>query len=158
MHTSLIISKFLYEKGINYVLIPKGLTSILQPLDVSINRPFKDWMKRTYESAIAVFKTGKVPKIKREIILKWIVDNWFDDSKIKTEKIINSFLVCGISNKMDGSEDEKFEGFDKINEQGFIENDFTKEDEVDMNNNVNLNETSESEMGSSDKEIDEEDP
>ena len=65
---------------------------------MSINRPFKDWMKRTYESAIAVFKTGKVPKIKREIILKWIVDNWFDDSKIKTEIIINSFLVCGISN------------------------------------------------------------
>ena len=157
MHTSLI-SKFLYEKGINYVLIPKGLTSILQPLDVSINRPFKDWMKRTYESSIAVFKTGKVPKIKREIILKWIVDNnWFDDSKIKTEIIINSFLVCGISNKMDGSQDEKFEGFDKINEQGFIEQDFTKEDEVDMNNNVNLNDTNESEMGSSDEEIDEED-
>lgn len=59
---------------------------------------------------------------------------------------------------MDGSEDEKFEGFAKINERGFIEHDFTKEDEVDMNNNVNLNETSESEMGSSDKEIDEEDP
>ena len=52
MHTSLIISKFLYEKGINYVLIPKGLTSILQPLDVSINRPFKDWMKRTYNCCI----------------------------------------------------------------------------------------------------------
>ena len=56
------------------------------------------------------------------------------------------------------TEDEKFEGFDKINEQGFIWHDFTKEDEVDMNNNINLNETSESEMGSSAKEIDEEDP
>ena len=33
MHNSLI-----YDKGINYVLIPKGLTSILQTLDVPINR------------------------------------------------------------------------------------------------------------------------
>ena len=83
MHNSLIISKFLYDKGINYILIPKGLTSILQPLDVSINRPFKDQMRRTYESSISVFKSGKVPKIKREIMLKWVVDTWFDDNKIK---------------------------------------------------------------------------
>ena len=157
MDNSLIISKFLYDKGSNYALIPKGLTSIFQPLDVSINRPFKDWMKRTYESEIVVFNIAKVLKIKKEIILKRIVDNRFDNSKIKPEIIINSFLVCWISNKIDGPEDEKFEGFNKINEQGFIEYDFTKEDEVDMNNNVNLNKTSESEMESSDKEIDEED-
>jgi hypothetical protein len=58
---------------------------------------------------------------------------------------------------MDVSQDEIFEGFNKINEQVFIDNDFTKEDEVDMNNNINLNETSESEMGSSNEEIDKED-
>ena len=94
MDNSLIISKFLYDKGSNYALIPKGLTSIFQPLDVSINRPFKDWMKRTYESEIVVFNIAKVLKIKKEIILKRIVDNRFDNSKIKPEIIINSFLVC----------------------------------------------------------------
>ena len=40
-------------------------------------------MRRTYESSISVFKSGKVPKIKREIMLKWVVDTWFDDNKIK---------------------------------------------------------------------------
>lgn len=58
---------------------------------------------------------------------------------------------------MDGSQDEIFEGFNKINEQSFIENDFSKEDEVDMNNNnINLNKKSESEMESSDEEIEKE--
>jgi hypothetical protein len=44
-------------------------------------------MKRTYESSISIFKSGKVPKIKREIMLKWIVDIWLDDSTIKKDII-----------------------------------------------------------------------
>ena len=122
--------KFLYDKGITYVLIPKGLTSILQPLYVPINRPFKDWVKRTYEYAVAIFKPGKAQKIKKEIILIWIVDNWFDDSKIKTKIIINTLLVCGELAINWTALKMKIEGFDKINEQGFIVQDFTKEEEI----------------------------
>ena len=51
------IATFIYlqYKKINIVFIHKGLTSILQPLDSSLNRPFKDWIKRSYEEAVSLF-------------------------------------------------------------------------------------------------------
>ena len=54
---------------------------------------------------------------------------------------------------MDGSEDDLFIGYDKTNELGFVENDFTKEDMEDMNNNVSIDSSSISEEGTSDDEI-----
>ena len=54
---------------------------------------------------------------------------------------------------MDGSEDDLYIGYDKTNEFGFVENDFTKEDMEDMNNNVSIDSSSISEEGSSDDEI-----
>ena len=47
---------------------------------------------------------------------------WDDKNKITTEVIKNSFLYCGITNKLDGTEDEMFVGYEKINEIGIIEN------------------------------------
>lgn len=77
---------------------------------------------------------------------------WSDDKKITTEIIKNSFLYCGITSKLDGSEDEIFVGYKKLNEQGFIENDFTKDDEIDENNNISIDESLDSEDDSSDLE------
>ena len=54
---------------------------------------------------------------------------------------------------MDWSEDDLFIGYDKTNELGFVENDFTKEDMEDMNNNVSIDSSSISEEGSSDDKI-----
>ena len=62
-------------------------------------------------------------------------------------------FFCSISNKLDGSEDELFNGFDKLNEQGIIEQNFTIEDKDDENNIINIDINDESEMGSSDAEL-----
>jgi len=71
-------------------LVPKGLTPILQPLDVSINKPFKEAMKHKYESSIIYFSNKNKIKIKREVLLKWINDCWYDSNILKKSKIIFS--------------------------------------------------------------------
>ena len=65
-----------------------------------------------------------------------IVEIW--ETGIKKEAFEKSFLLCGISNSMDGNEDNMFIGYSKTNELGFIENDFTNEDKEDMNNNISI--------------------
>ena len=97
-----------------------------------------------------------MPKIKREVLLKWIIDSWYNNEIIKSDVIVKSFLVTGISNKLDGSEDEEFNGFEKINDIGFIEDDFTENDKEDNNNIIDINSSEDSEEGSSDREIDKE--
>ena len=67
--------------------------------------------------------------------------------------IKNSFLYCGISNILTGEEDGLFIGWEKINEIGLIENDFSEEDKIDENNNIDIQDISDSEEGSSDLEI-----
>ena len=116
----------------------------------------KDWVKRKYEECIQNFKFKKPPKIKREILLNWILNVWDNKNKITTEFIKNSFLYCGIKNKLDGTEDEIFVGYEKINEIGKIENDFSKEDAEDENNDISIGESQDSEDNSSDLEIENE--
>ncbi len=45
-------------------------------------------------------------------MIEWIHNIWYDDTKIKPDSIIKSFLKCGISNSLDGLEDEYFEWAD----------------------------------------------
>ena len=97
-----------------------------------------------------------MPKIKREVLLKWIIDLWYNNEIIKSDVIVKSFLVIGISNKLDGSKDEEFNGFEKINDIRFIEDDFTENDKKDDKNNKDINSSEDSEEGSSDREIDKE--
>ena len=97
-----------------------------------------------------------MPKIKREVLMKWIIDSWYNNTIIKSDVIVKSFLVTGISNNLDGSEDEEFNGFEKVYDIGFIEDDFTENDKEDNNNIIDINSSEDSEEGSSDREIDKE--
>ena len=85
-----------------------GLTSILQPLDVVLNKPFKD---RIREKWIAWMKTddkeltagGNLKKPGLCLVTSWVKTSWED---IPKEMVIKSFLKMGISNRMDGTEDD----------------------------------------------------
>ena len=70
--------------------------------------------------------------------------------------IINSFLVTGIFNKLDGSQDDEFPGFNKIQDISLIKNNFNNQDEEDENNNIDVNDIIDSPENSSDLEIENE--
>lgn len=95
------------ELNTHPAIIPGGLTSILQPLDVSVNKPFKDHVKTLYTDWMAngehsFMKTGKIQKPSIEILCSWIVKAW---DQISSEIIQKSFKKTGISNALDGTED-----------------------------------------------------
>ena len=89
-------------------VIPGRLTSVLQPLDVSLNKPFKDgvrkqWMQWMADGIHEFTATGRQKKASEELICLWISQAW---NAIPSEMIAASFLKCGITNNLDGSEDE----------------------------------------------------
>lgn len=107
-HTMPSIKEKLAGGNTNLVIIPGGLTRVLQPLDVSINKPMKDALRIKWNDWLSngkhSFTTGgnmRAPTLV-EIAL-WIRDAWND---LSPAIIRRAFLKCCISNKLDGSEDD----------------------------------------------------
>jgi hypothetical protein len=99
--------RILTEMKTDLAVIPGGL-SVLQPLDVSVNKPFKDnvrklctqWMaKGGHEST----PTGMIRRLSTEMMCDWIVRAW---NIVSTKIITKNILRTGIMNALDGSEDE----------------------------------------------------
>ena len=75
-------------------VIPGGPTSLLQPLDLCPNKPFKDHVKEIWMKWIAEgvheFTVGRCQKKpSEELICLWIVQAW---QSIPEEVIVRSFL------------------------------------------------------------------
>ena len=94
--------------NMDVAVIPGGLASILQPLDVSVNHPFKSHLQGLWSAWMASGAPQRTAagNLKRPLptVVQWVKNAWDSiDSKI----IKKSFKKCCISNNMDGTEDDR---------------------------------------------------
>ena len=89
--------------------VPAGCTSIVQPLDVSCNAPFKKKVENAamqhLQNNLDSYLHGKfTPGERRVLLTKWVVEAW-DEISQNNGMAVRSFRKCGISVAADGSED-----------------------------------------------------
>ena len=100
-----------------------------QRLDKCLNKPFKDNVHRTYltwmtSDPFEYTPAGKKKAPSRNLVLCWIKAAW---AEIPQEMVRKSFMTCGISNALDGIEDDAI--FTK--ESPEIDNDDIEENKFD---------------------------
>lgn len=107
-HSTDAVKARLSDNRTDLVMIPGGMTSMLQPLDVCLNKPFKAHVKRLYTDWMAeglhdLTPTGRIRKPDIALLCQWIVDAW---KMIPDDMVRKSFKKCCISNRLDGTEDD----------------------------------------------------
>ncbi|KAG7354303.1 DDE superfamily endonuclease [Nitzschia inconspicua] len=77
-HYSDIAKAKLNNIGVQLKLIPKGCTSVVQPIDVGVNKPFKDRIKSLWWAWMIGFGEGggNIPTPSREDVQHWVVEAW----------------------------------------------------------------------------------
>ncbi|CAI5961216.1 unnamed protein product [Closterium sp. NIES-65] len=93
--------------SITPAVIPAGCKSQIQPLDVSINRCFKAAVRARYtrwfmrEGIHLKTKKGNLRRPPHPVVLQWIAEAW---DQVPKQIIIDAFRHCGISSKLDVTE------------------------------------------------------
>ncbi|CAG8700628.1 38369_t:CDS:1 [Gigaspora margarita] len=104
-----------------------------QPFDVSINKPFKDklrkyWHKWMSNSSNGLTEKGNLKHADLNTVCHWVLNTWED---ISEDIIIRSFKKYSISNYMSGSEDYLIYESDEDSEE---ENSDENDNDSDENN------------------------
>jgi hypothetical protein len=81
------------------------MASVLQPLNVSINKPFKGYVQELYEKWFCepnreLTPTGKIKRAAPHILANRVSAAW---KRIEGPMIVKSFNKCYISSALDGS-------------------------------------------------------
>ena len=90
------------------VVIPGGCTPVLQPLDISLNKPLKGYIRHSWTQYMLTESekgNAKIQPPSKSLILEWIkaAQDKLESNPVITKK---SFLIAGISNALGGYEDE----------------------------------------------------
>ena len=88
----------------NLTLIPPGCTCLLQPVDLSWDKPFKAKSQENWANYLCKEENAKNSNLKkpsRQGLIRWVSHAWVS---ISEEMIRRSFKHCGITINLEGSE------------------------------------------------------
>lgn len=82
-------------------IIPGGMTKLLQPLDITVNRSFKckirgKWEKWMTEELKEYTKNGRMKRASYTTVCEWIADSW---KNISAKTVIKGFRKAGLPHK-----------------------------------------------------------
>lgn len=128
-HLADSVKRLLRDSRTELVVIPGGMTSQLQPLDVCINKPFKDHIRRLYMEWMRsgepeVTPAGRLKRASPALLCAWIAEAW---ACIPEALVCRAFKKCSISNALDGTEDEVL--WEDISDKGTSEESASDEDD-----------------------------
>ncbi|KFD59836.1 hypothetical protein M514_27988, partial [Trichuris suis] len=106
-HVTQRIKSYINECKIETAVIPGGLTSILQPLNVCVNKPFKDHMRKEWMEWMSNGQKTYTPRgcmraLPLEVLCEFVIKAW---KKIKVDTVMKSFRKCFIYKDSEGRED-----------------------------------------------------
>lgn len=106
-HLTASVKQALRDGRTDLVVIPGGMTSTLQPLDVVLNKPFKDRVRELYNQWMAGDNprtpTGRLRRPPLATVCTWVSQAW---RSLPDEMVVRAFKKCSISNSLDGTEDD----------------------------------------------------
>ena len=138
------------DSNTDIAVIPGGLTSVIQPLDVCLNKPFKDKLRQKWTSWIsegekAFTAGGNMRAASLPVVAEWVKSSW---NEVGNDMVEKSFKKCGISNAMDGTEDDLIydaDVFDRASDGDASDNDELYDDTINMEEMRDLFDESEEE-------------
>ena len=112
-HKTKPVKKLLKKNDVTLSLVPAGCTGIVQPVDISFNRPFKDMLKEEIDKEFEradnidpddIMGSSAVGEM-RVMMTRCVGQAWERFCREKREVIIRSFRCIGASLPIDGSSD-----------------------------------------------------
>ncbi|XP_016076166.1 PREDICTED: pogo transposable element with KRAB domain isoform X3 [Miniopterus natalensis] len=110
-HATDSVKSSMESMNTDMVIIPGGLTSQLQVLDVVVYKPLNDSVRAQYSNwllagNLALSPTGNAKKPPLGLFLEWVMVAW---NSISSESIVQGFKKCHISSSLDEEDDVLWE-------------------------------------------------